>query len=297
MRRKSPGSFPFFVDEVAEEHVVARVEVGRREASISPAQGVLAIWSREYDTAVAGFSEARAIAEETGDRRSIAYSDVGCGLVCALTRSMEEGTAMMRHGVAAFDELGDETGATTGLAAISWVQALTREFGDTDEVFREALDRAEKNGSAVDMGIAEAALAQYRMSRGENERVHDLLGSSLEHLASARHIGSTILTLEVIAELGLGAGLAPDAVSLLGASDAIRSAMGTAVPPVAAARLEGLVGHGREVLGDGFAEAWDRGGTMGFLEASEQGRKLLGLLRGADDEAPPYSTSASARTP
>lgn len=248
-------------------------------ARVLAARAVLAIWSREYELAVAAFREAREIARETGDRRSIAYSDVGCGLVCALTRSMEEGTAMMRHGVEAFDEIGDETGATTGLAAISWVQAIKREFGDTDDVFREALERAERNGSDVDMGIAEAALAQFRMSRGESDGVHDLVGASLEHLVGARHIGSTILTLEVVAELGLATDPGPDSVVLLGATDAIRSAMGTAVPPQAAERLDALVGTGRRRLGHEFDEAWERGSKMGFAEAVEQGRTVLAALR------------------
>lgn len=187
--------------------------------------------------------------------------------------------ALMRRGIATFDELGDETGATTGLAAISWVQAITREFGESDEVLRDALERAQRNGSTVDMGIAEAALAQFRMSRGDSDGVHDLLASSLDHLAGARHIGSTILTLDVIAEVALGSGTTREAVTLLGATDAIRDAMGTAVPPVAAARLERLVDRGRRTLGDDFEAAWAEGSRMGFLEATEQGRVILARLR------------------
>ena len=248
-------------------------------ARVLAARAVLAIWSREYELAVAAFGEAREIARQTGDRRSMAYSDVGCGLVCALTRSMEEGTAMMRHGIEAFDELGDETGATTGLAAISWVQAIKREFGESDDVFREALARAERNGSGVDMGIAESALAQYRMSRGETDGVLDLVAASLEHLAEARHIGSTILTLEVVAELGVGGDAARDSAVLLGATDAIRGAMGTAVPPQAAARLEDLVGAARKQLGPEFDAAWATGSKMGFADAVEQGRAVLAALR------------------
>jgi predicted ATPase len=248
-------------------------------ARVLAARAVLAIWSREYELAVAAFDEAREIALRTGDRRSLAYSDVGCGLVHALTGSMDEGTAMMRHGVAAFDELGDETGATTGLAAISWVQAVTREFGDSDDVFCETLERARRNGSGVDMGIAESALAQFRMSRGESEGVVELISSSLEHLAEARHIGSTLLTLEVVAELGLAGGAAQDAVSLLAATDAIRTAMGTSLPPQAAARLEKAVAAGRAQLGDGFQATWERGTNAGFVGAVEGGRKTLAALR------------------
>ncbi|MDQ4025008.1 MAG: hypothetical protein M3217_05900, partial [Actinomycetota bacterium] len=149
----------------------------------------------------------------------------------------------------------------------------------SDAVFREALERAERHGSGVDMGIAESALAQFRMSRGETEGVHDLIGASLEHLAEARHIGSTILTLEVIAELGLAADPVRESVSLLGATDAIRSAMGTAVPPQAAARLEGLAAAGRSRLGDDFDAAWEAGSKMGFAEAVELGRAVLSALR------------------
>lgn len=101
------------------------------------------------------------------------------------------------------------------------------------------------------MGIAEAALAQYRMSRGEAEGVYDLIGASLEHVAEARHIASTILTLEVIAELGIQGGAIRTSVELMAATAAIRSSMGTRVPPQAAARLEQLLATGRQHLGAG----------------------------------------------
>jgi predicted ATPase len=250
-------------------------------ARVLAARAVLAIWSREYEFAVAAFEEARRVAVEAGDRRSVAYADVGCGLVCSLTRSMEEGTETMRRGVATFDELGDEAGAAMGLAAVSWAQAVTREFGDSDALFHEALERARAADSCVDMGIAEAAIAQFRMSRGETEGVYELVEASLEHLAGARHIGSSILTLEVVAELGLAAGTVEPSVGLLAATAAIRAAMGTGVPPQAAARLEGLVASGRRMLGDRFDDVWQEGSALCFPDAVDRGRSLLGELRSA----------------
>ena len=117
------------------------------------------------------------------------------------------------------------------------------------------------------------------MHRGDTEGVSDLIESSLDHLAAARHIASTILTLKVIAELGMNAGVLEASVSILGATAAIRSSMGTRVPPQAAARLERLIETGRTRLGDEFDGAFVRGATMGFTEAVDHGRALLAGLR------------------
>jgi hypothetical protein len=192
---------------------------------------------------------------------------------------MKEGTETIRRGIATFEKIGDVVGAATGLTAVSWVQGITRQFDDTDAVLRHALGRAREIDSEVDMGIAEAALAQYHMHGGDTKGVHELIEASLEHLAGARHIASTILTLEVIAELGINASEPRTPVSILAATAAIRTSMGTRVPPQAAARLEQLIQTGRLRLGDEFDGVFARGSSMGFSEAVDQGRALLAQLR------------------
>jgi predicted ATPase len=262
------------------DRCLAAPHIGREpRARVLAARALFAVWSGDYDFAVAAFGEAAQTAREGGDSRTLAYADVAVGLVRALTASMREGTDTIRRGIATFEEIGDEAGATTGLVAVSWVQGITRQFDQTDEVLRRALNRARTIESEVDIGIAEAALAQYRMHRDDTEGVSDLIASSLEHLAAARHIASTILTLEVIAELGMNAGVVEASVSILGATAAIRSSMGTRVPPQAAARLERLIGMGRQRLGDEFDGAFARGATMSFTEAVDHGRALLAGLR------------------
>ena len=255
-------------------------QIGREpHARVLAARAMFAIWSGDYDFAVPAVLQAAKVARETGDDRSLGYADVAVGLVRGLTGAMADGLATIRRGVATFERMADEVGATTGLVAMSWMQGITRQFDDTDELLRHALHRARGIESKVDMGIAEAALAQFHMSRGDTEGVHDLISASLEHLAEARHIASTILTLEVIAELGMHHGLPRASVEVLGATAAIRSSMGTHVPPQAAQRLARLIEHGRRDLGAGFDSAFGHGSTMSFGDAVERGRSLLGDLR------------------
>ncbi|HSJ43142.1 MAG TPA: DUF4062 domain-containing protein [Euzebyales bacterium] len=257
-------------------------QIGREpHARVLAARAMFAIWSGDYDFAVPAVLQAAKVARETGDDRSLGYADVAVGLVRGLTGSMGDGMATIRRGVATFERMADEVGATTGLVAMSWMQGITRRFDDTDELLRHALRRARDIDSKVDMGIAEAALAQFHMSRGDTEGVHDLIAASLERLAEARHIASTILTLEVIAELGMHHGLPRASVEVLGATAAIRSSMGTHVPPQAAQRLARLIEHGRRDLGAGFTAAFEHGSTMTYGEAVEHGRSLLSDLRQA----------------
>jgi hypothetical protein len=263
----------------ADRCLAARTIGQEPRARVLATSALFSIWSGDYDLALTAFGHAAQIARETGDRHILAYADVGVGLVHALTTSMKEGTETIRRGIATFEEIGDEVGATTGLTALSWAQGITRQFDDTDEALRHALQRARAIGSEVDTGITEAAVAQYRMHRGDTEGVHDMLEAALEHVAATRHIGSTILTLEIIAELGVDADVLPTAMSILGATAAIRSSMGTRVPPPAAARLERLIATGRRRLGDEFEATFTRGPALGLTGAVDQGRALLSQLR------------------
>jgi non-specific serine/threonine protein kinase len=243
------------------------------------ARAMMGVWSGEYELAVPAFREAADIGRETGDVEIVAYADIGVGIIQGLTRSIQEGADIIRRGVAALERAGDEGGATTGLAAVAWMQAITREFHDDEKTFVRTLRRAEGVGSAVELGTTEASLAQLRMTKGNPEGVKDLIAASLEHLADARHISSSILTLEVIAELGLTAGHAHEAVTILGSTAAIRSATGTRLPPKARARLDRMIQAGRDLLGHDFDGAFDRGSGIGFPEAIEHGRAVITRLR------------------
>jgi hypothetical protein len=256
--------------------------IGRQpRARALAARGMFAIWSGDYDFAVPALLEAAAVARETGDDRILGYADVAVGLVRGLTGATDDGMAAIRRGIATFEAIDDDVGAATGFVAMSWTQGITRQFDDSDEVLVRALHRAQEISSVVDVGIAEAALAQFRMSRGETEGVHDLIGASLEHVAEARHIASAILTLEVIAELGIRADAIRTSVALMAATAAIRSSLGTRVPPQAAARLEQLLATGRQHLAEGFDSAFERGAEMDFAEAVALGHALLAELRQA----------------
>jgi predicted ATPase len=250
-------------------------EPARSQALV--AQAMFALWSGRYDAA----TEAFASAANAGDPRTVAYADIGVGLVRGVTTSLSEGRRLIQRGIDAFEELGDSAGAATGIAASAWVQAITRRFDDHEEQLREALGQVLANGSEMEVGIVQSALAQLLMRDGLTPGVVELLASALERFASARDIGSSILTLEVIAELAIGSSVGREAAVLLGATATIRRTMGTRVPPTAAARLDQLVATAREALGEEFAAAFERGSAMSYADAVDQGRALLGHLRSA----------------
>jgi hypothetical protein len=249
-------------------------------------RGILGVWAREYELAAEAFVEASETARETGDDRSLAYADLGLGLITALTSSIGPGLDQIRRGIATFRAIGDEVGVTSGLAAVGWAQAITRQFEDDETEFRRTREHAQQVGSEIDTGIAEYALAQFLMERGGDGEVYDLIEASLDRLSRARHMGSTILTLEVIAELGIEV-FPSEAVAIFGATGSIREAMGTQVPPAAAARLQTLIERGRAALGDGFVTSYGQGADMSFAEAVDHGRTLVAEMRAQDIGATP----------
>jgi predicted ATPase len=244
--------------------------------------GMLAMWSGDYDEAEPTLERAASAAREVGDVRSAGYADIGLGLLRALIASLAEGSALIRRGVEGLEQYGDDLGAATGLTALSWVQAVTRRFDENPHQLHEALERARALGSDVEIGLAEAALAQFELEAGDIAGALELIAASLDHLAAARHIGSTIMTLEVIAELGILTGNEPvGAVTTLGATSTIRAAMGTRVAPAAAERLQLLSETARDRMGDEFVTAFQRGSRMTFAEAVTHGHGVLGGVRSA----------------
>lgn len=243
-------------------------------------RALLAIWSGEYALAVAAFDEAAPLVAATGDALTAAYIEVGRGLVVGVTRSVPGGAAVIRRAVAAFEGLGDGAGATVALAAASWLHGITRDFDGAEELLTQAAARASHAGSPLEAGLVEAAVAQYRMTRGDEQGAYEAVAHSLEDFASTRHVGSLILTLEIVAELALDAGRPAQAVVLLGATAAIRQGMGTRVPPQAAARLTTLLDTARDRLPEEFDDLVTDGARLTLPAAVERGRVLIAELRG-----------------
>lgn len=253
------------------------------------ARALLAIWSGEYALAVAAFDEAAPLVAAAGDAVTAAYAEVGRGLVVGVTDSVAEGSKAIRRAVDTFERLDDDAGATVALAAAGWLHGITREFEGAQELLAQAAARAPHAGAPLEAGLVEAAVAQERMSRGDRHGAHEAIAHSLDDLALTRHVGSIILTLEVIAELALAEGQASDAaaadgVVLLAATAAIRQGMGTRVPPQAAARLGSLLDAARDRFAPTFDDLVAKGRRLSVPAAVDRGRALLAALRGAQEE-------------
>ena len=244
-------------------------------ARVLTADALLAIWSGDYGAAVSSFHEARPLANEAGDARTLAYADVGVGLVVGVTRSVDEGIDVIMRGVKTSEEMGDDPAAAVGLTAAVWLRGITRQFRDADRLFDQAWIRSLDAGSPLETGIVQAAVAQYRIARGDLAGACEAARDSLEILAGTRHVGSVILTLEVIAEIAMALEATADATVLLGATAVIRSGMATRVPPVAAIRLDSLLETARQRLPGDVDRLADEGSRMPLADAVDLGHTVL----------------------
>ncbi len=156
------------------------------------------------------------------------------------------------------------TGFYIGYAALSALRS-----GDSEAAQRLA-DEGVSKTRGVFLSQALANRARVRMEHGENEQAeHD----AYDALALAFETRAPLLvpdSLELVARFASDVTRHHEAVRLLGAAEAARSAMDTVRFKIFDADHTACVAALREALGDvAFEEAWTEGAAMSIEDATE----------------------------
>jgi len=256
-----------------------------RAAALNGA-GVLANMEGNLDLTWTLHSDALAIAERIGDRRSIGRARIGLGDVDATRHRFE--AALEQYAIAEriFRDLGDRRSIATTMTNrgnLSWTMNRLDEAADTHERAK-ALYAA----SGDQRGIAWSVTNVGRIAAQQHDygRAIPNLTQALDHYDALGDRGGSAEALEGIAQVAIGLGDHERAAMLLAAADGLREAVEHPIAPIDRVPYTQMLTELREHLGDRFDAHWEADRSLTAAEIRALAREIL------DDQLLPAKSSS-----
>jgi predicted ATPase/DNA-binding SARP family transcriptional activator len=230
--------------------------------------GRLALHTGDQAQATAYYTESMSRFRAAGDLRRATVILGNLGVVSFNDGDFDLAAARLHEHLANARKLGDRKligGALTNLGTV------LQNTGDTDgaaQLHAEALALAEQVGDRRLASVALTNLGLVALARTDYPAARSLHARSLEHARAIGERRSIAEGLEEMAGVDAAAGLAGRAAVLVGASQALRQAIGAPVLGPDLARFQRSVAALREALGEeAFAAAERRGREMTEADA------------------------------
>ena len=247
------------------------------------ALGSVAREQGRYARAVELHAECLAIAEATGDRSAAANARNYLAFASWLQRDFAQASEQAATALAVFRDLGDVDGVASALINLGTAARYQGDGERASALLTESLSLAE--GIGYQEGIAWSAeqLGLLAAVDGDPAAI-PLLRRSLDLHSELRDRWRMSSVLEDLSALAVAQGHALSAARLLGAAEAMRGAIGTAVAPCERLQHNQTTAAVRAALGD---EAFDAALRQGQLASSEE--------LAAELPAVPHSNSDQSR--
>ena len=221
-------------------------------------------WSQgDYAASRVLFEHGLAIWRELGDRRGIATMLNNLGLVVSAQGDYTVARVLFEESLAIKRELEDNQGLAISLNSLGQVASIEGDYTRARVLFEASLAIVRELWDK--RGIADALnnLGFVAERQGHYARAHSLLEESL---AISRELADKLGTahdLEGLARLASAEEQPDRAARLFGAAEALRNAIGAALPPAARAEHERHAAAIRSRLGEeSFTIAWAEGRAM-----------------------------------
>lgn len=276
---------------------------------VASALQVLGSVAREqgrYARSVELYAESLAIAQAAGDSRAAASAHGYLGFLQWLQRDFEHAASECELALAASRELADTEGVAWALISLG---AIARYRGTPERagvLLAESLSLAERIGFREGVAWSLEQLGLLALDRGDPQ-AGGLLARSLEIHHQLRDRWRTCGLLEDLAAVAVADGRPADAASLLGAADAMRTAIGTVVAPCERELHDQTVAQARSQLGEpAFDGAWQQGTLAQIDDIRERVAAMLAAsgpgaepepVAGREDSGARPDAAAADRTP
>ena len=230
--------------------------------------GCMAFWQTDYAAALPMLVRALESFRATGDLSGMALCQLPLGFSDAAVGNASSARTRFQEAIRHFKDVGDEWGTVISLNALCWT-ANAIDIRPGDDVYEEAVTRAEKLGTRLDLGMALRNLGSRRSDEGRTVEAKALLGRALETLWRGYVRGGASYTIDAIAELATREGASAIATRLFSAVDGARAVNQTPIIPMFVPRLEGFLDRLRREMGPAFDAEWERGHALGLEGATE----------------------------
>jgi predicted ATPase/DNA-binding SARP family transcriptional activator len=248
-----------------EESLVLRRELGDRWGIAAALNnlGVMARRRGDYHSARAFLEESLAIRQQLGDQHVVAQSLLNLGNITRHQGDLLQARTYYEQSLALCREIGNGAGTTAALNSLGIVARLQGNYQQAVALHEESLqlrrEIGDRNGMASSLNNLGLALVE------QHEAARAALALT-ESLALARKQGDksgSLSNIEALAEVAIIRGRYREAITLLGAAEAGREALGSPLSPDEITQLDPYRNQARAQLGEAaFAAAWEKGRTL-----------------------------------
>ena len=257
--------------DVGHDAIATGLLSGVALAKAQSIEGVMAFWQTDYGHGIPLMTQALETFREAGDASGVAQSQLPLGFVDAAVGNAEGAKQRYEDAIRFFKEAGDEYGTALAINAYCWTSnAIGIDPGD--ELFEEAVERAEALGTELDLGMALRNMGSRLAEQGRAEEAKSLLARALRTLWRGYVRGGTSYTIDAIAEVAAREGRPRVAARLLAATDSVRQASNAPIIPMFEPRFRAAVERTRSQMElAAFEREWDVGSRLGLDGAAKLG--------------------------
>ncbi|HET7225588.1 MAG TPA: protein kinase [Candidatus Eisenbacteria bacterium] len=238
--------------------------------------GGFALYQNDYEAARAPIEESLALCRALGDRKGVARALAGLGTVAMYRTDLEAARRIGEESLALYRELGEQRGVALSLHNLGYVSWCLGDYAAARDYFTQALEMFTTLGDSEDQSLSNSALgaACLRLGDPASARHHLERGLTLARELGARR--EAAYGLEGVADYALATGRPDAAARMIGASQALREAIGSPAVPAEAREQERLTHAVTEALGlPDFQARLAEGHTMDFEQALDAGLEAL----------------------
>ncbi len=231
-------------------------------------QGFTALDRGDHDRAAVCFAESLLLFRELNDQRNLSVILDGLAALAFHAGDFGRAAALFEEALALLRGLGDRLASANALANLGH---SVQQLGDVDRaaaLYAEALGLFRELGDRGGTAFALTHLGRLAHRLGDGARARTLL---LESFTLGQQIGEKVVVieaLEAMAEIACDYGEAMHCARLLGATEALREAIGVPLPLAHDASYEHQLAIARAALGEAmFAAARGEGRTLASTQS------------------------------
>jgi predicted ATPase len=237
----------------------------RARARLLGADGFLAVWQQDYDSALPELLEALKLGRQVQDDSLVTLVDVALVLVYGGTGDDIAARAAGQEALGLARAAGDRWSEAYALTGMCFLDVALGRFAGRADVFDAMVDAARSCEDPVCLAFALGNLGELRLDAGDGTAAAGFISDSLcmsDQLAMT-YAGS--FSLDSAAKLLSSLGHHTTAVRIEAAADAAMRRIQAAWWKPRVPRRERLLADARRRLGDvEYATAWDEGGLLSF---------------------------------
>jgi predicted ATPase len=264
----------------------------RARARLLGADGFLAVWQQDYDTALPELLEALELGRQISDEALVTLVDISLVLVHGGMGDEQAARAAGQEALRLATAAADRWSQAYALTGMCFLDVALGQFAGRDAVFDAMLDAARDCEDPLCLALALGSCGELRLAAGDVAAAADLIRESLRMCDQLAMVYAGSFSLDSAALLLTSVGDHLTAVRLEAAADAAmrRVQAGWWRPRVP--RRDRLIADARQRLGDGaYATAWEEGGRLTFHDGIEVATSALRSIGGRGQAGQPAEDS------